>query len=482
MAHLYVIVVLVSLHLAGTGGFGLLPATVPWWAAWPLVLTPFIVLGVLVTLVSAWCTRRLDRRGDLRAITLAHRAFALARTLALVWHLAAVFLLGLLGLVRRFTGDLVLVDELIASIPALALLLWTYRLAHPIERRLRAAVMIRDLDEGRPIYAFPGPWAYVLGAVRNNLSIMAVPLVLILGWAEVLDRIFEASGLLAGAGQDSLLLYVEPAVQIAGALLIFSLIPPLMVKVWDTVKIPPGELRDGLETLARTHKIRVRDFLIWRTGGMMLNGAVIGLTPWLRYIVLTDALLDNLPEIEVEAVAAHEVAHVRRRHMVWLAISVLGSAMVLGEASMLVSREWSLGELAETWIGGVVTLVGVLLVLGAVSRRFEWQSDAFAAKHLTRQLAGDDASTVSPQAADAMSNALARVSRLNGMPQKKFTWRHGSIATRRKRLAALVGQPLDRLRIDRHVRTVLVLAAIAFLAGLALTAAGMMGWPPYAGA
>ncbi|MBZ0172670.1 MAG: hypothetical protein K8E66_09850, partial [Phycisphaerales bacterium] len=283
MTHIYVIVVFVSLHVAGAWASGLTPETVPEWAVWAMVVAPYMVLGVLGALFVSWCTGRLDRRGDARAVLWAHRAFTVSRLLALVWHVLTVFVLGVLGLVRRWTGDLVLVDELLAAVPALALLLWTYRLAHPVEDRVRAAVMMRDLDEGRPVYAFPGSWRYVVSAVRNNLAIMALPLVLILGWAEVLDRIVTATGLAENAGEDSLVVYLAPGAQIAGALVIFALIPPLMVRVWDTVSIPPGELRHELESLARSHGVRVRDFLIWRTGGAMLNGAVIGLTPWLRY-------------------------------------------------------------------------------------------------------------------------------------------------------------------------------------------------------
>jgi len=76
-----------------------------------------------------------------------------------------------------------------------------------------------------------------------------------------------------------------------------------------------------------------------------------------------------------------------------------------------------------------------------------------------------------------MSGALARVARLNGMPQTKFTWRHGSIATRRQKLEALVGQPVGALPIDRRVRRLLILAALTFAAGLALTAYGMITAP-----
>lgn len=474
MTHLFAIVVLVSLHLAGAWAGGLLPQAVPWWARAAMTIAPFAVLAVIGSLGTAWCARRMDRRGDGGAIRTSHRLLSLLRAIALLWHLASVFILGWLGAVRSLTGDLVLVDELIASAPAFALLLWTFRLAHPIERRVRAAVLMREIDAGLPVYPFPAPWAYVLGAARNNLAIMALPLVLILGWAELLDRAVSAFNLAETWGESAV--YTIPGIQIAGALIIFALIPPLMVRVWDTTPIPPGELRDGLERMARQHAVRVRNFLIWRTSGAMLNGAVIGLTPWLRYIVLTDALLDHLPEPEVEAVAAHEIAHVRKRHMIWLALAVLGSAMLLGEAATIAARWWSLGDLTATWVGALGTLAGVLVVLGLVSRRFEWQADAFAARHLS----GPAGPVITHEAATAMSDALARVSALNGMPQDRFTWRHGSITTRRQRLGELVGQPTNRLGIDRHVRRLLWFTVAMFAAGLCLVAAGMLGMGPYA--
>jgi hypothetical protein len=203
----------------------------------------------------------------------------------------------------------------------------------------------------------------------------------------------------------------------------------------------------------------------------MLNGAVIGITPWLRYIVLTDALLESLDEAEVEAVAAHEVAHVRKRHMLWLALAVIGAALLFGEGAALALERAGLPGPLAVWVAAAGSLVAVLLVLGAVSRRFEWQADAFAARHLSRAVGGGETgeqdtaeldtaeqenATITEAGAQAMSTALGRVARLNGFPETRFTWRHGSIATRRKRLLALVGTPAARLPIDRGVRRVML--------------------------
>ncbi len=481
MPHLFVILVLVSLSLAGGGGVetgagsaptwadGLMPASVAPWARLVLSLSVFGAIALGAWALNALCVLRLDRRGWVGAVAWSHRVIALTRLAAVGWHLASVFVLGLLGVVWGWVGDLVLVDELIAAAPAFAVLLWTYRLAHPIERRVRDAMMIRMLDEGRPIYAFPGAWRYVVSAARNNLAIMFVPLVMILAWSEALDRALGMTGWFAGEG--ALASAGPPAIRLAGSVLIFALVPPVMTRVWDTLPIPPGELRDGLERLAREHRVRLRRFLIWRTHGAMLNGAVIGLTPWLRYIVLTDALLESLTEAEVEAVAAHEVAHVKKRHMIWLALAVLGSALLFGEGGALLLDLAGLPETLVVWVSALASLAAVILVLGLVSRRFEWQADAFAARHLS----GAHAPAISADGAHAMSSALGRVARLNGMPECRFTWRHGSIATRRRRLRDLVGQAADRMPIDRAVRRVRLLTLLGFVAGVAISVLSYAG-------
>ena len=47
----------------------------------------------------------------------------------------------------------------------------------------------------------------------------------------------------------------------------------------------------------------------------MITAAVMGLTKWFRYILVTEALLDTLSPEEVDAVIAHEIGHVQRRHL-----------------------------------------------------------------------------------------------------------------------------------------------------------------------
>jgi len=211
----------------------------------------------------------------------------------------------------------------------------------------------------------------------------------------------------------------------------------------------------------------------------MLNGAVIGLLAPLRYVLLTDALLESLPTVQVEAVLAHEVGHVRRRHMPWL----LGALIAcLGIASIVVGliAAWGvalIGIAPTEQLGGILEAVmilagvaGGLVGFGFVSRRFERQADAFAAQHLsglTKENRGRGL-IVSPEASETMADALQAVADLNHVPPGRFTWRHGSIAGRQRALRALEGHPVDRLLIDRAARRVklLVLLGIIVVGGL----------------
>ena len=208
-------------------------------------------------------------------------------------------------------------------------------------------------------------------------------------------------------------------VQLVGALTIFATVPWLMRHIWHTHRLEEGELRHRLTELCHAHRVRVRELLVWNTHGVLVNGAVMGLIGAMRYVLLSDGLLSGLTRDEVEAVAAHEVGHIRRRHIPWLATSVV-VVLVLGGfgADWLVFSVLGL-DLSVTW--QMVALLGMPLIVGAfvfgwVSRRFEWQADAFAAQHLSGFRRGHADVTVSLEATAAMVGALGAVARLNHIP------------------------------------------------------------------
>ena len=227
--------------------------------------------------------------------------------------------------------------------------------------------------------------------------------------------------------------------------------------------------------------MRVREMLLWRTHSGVTNAAVLGILPRMRYILLTDGLVEQLPSEQVEAVMAHEVAHVRRHHMPWLIICGLAP---LGVCMMMIeSVVWSADRLFEPtdrWMelmeygGIIVSLVLWALVFGYVSRRFERQADTFAVQHLSTSYVDADSrpNTIHRGAVDAMAGALQQVARLNHVPTTRPSWRHGSIQWRVNYLKTLVGNSITPTRIDREVRR--LCAAGVFVVGVLIAAAVLL--------
>jgi hypothetical protein len=110
------------------------------------------------------------------------------------------------------------------------------------------------------------------------------------------------------------------------------------------------------------------------------------------------------------------------------------------------------------------TLAGSLLWFGWVSRRFEWQADAFAAGDLARAGGEAESGRVTAEAAGRVMEALGLVAAYNGLAPTRFMWRHGSIRTRQRRLRELVGVPMAGLPIDREVARIKAVTVLGLVA------------------
>jgi len=111
-----------------------------------------------------------------------------------------------------------------------------------------------------------------------------------------------------------------------------------------------------------------------------------------KKVVLFDTLIARHPTDEVVAVVAHEVGHARLRHLPWLllgnvasvtltlfVLSLVVDSTTLSQALGATERTVALNLLAFALLfTPVTTAFGVLL--NALSRRFEYQADAFAAR------------------------------------------------------------------------------------------------------
>jgi Zn-dependent protease with chaperone function len=267
---------------------------------------------------------------------------------------------------------------------------------------------------------------------------------------------------------------LREAATIAAAAGVFLFSPLIARAVLDTQSLPQGPLRETLSDVCRRHRIGVRDLLLWNTNGSMINAAVMGLIAPLRYVLITDALLETLRENEVRAVMAHEIGHVRRRHMVWLVLCLLACFLLAAIAVELplrsIERTLHLGSAWDeplTIFSALMQLVIGLWVFGWICRRFERQADTFAVQHLSG-LGTPQAMNghVTSESVDAMRGALETIAQLNTVDPSRHSWRHGSIRWRQRYLDSIIGKPIAALHIDRLIVGVKIASLVVLVAGV----------------
>jgi STE24 endopeptidase len=135
-----------------------------------------------------------------------------------------------------------------------------------------------------------------------------------------------------------------------------------------------------------------------------------------KRIVFFDTLLERLAPPEVEAVLAHELGHFRRRHVVkriaFMFVAALGLLWLLGQ---LIEAPWFYAGLGVPAQSTALALILFFLViplftfplsplLSALSRRHEFEADAYAATQTSAadlgralvKLYEDNAATLTP--------------------------------------------------------------------------------------
>lgn len=197
--------------------------------------------------------------------------------------------------------------------------------------------------------------------------------------------------------------------------LLFVLAPFALRLIFPSEPIS-GPLGERLNEFAARTGIRYRRILVWKTGTRsIVNACVAGLVPWSRYIFFTDVLLRCLSPDEVEAVFAHELAHVRKRHFPLLILLVLGGMLCFAGLYYWLSipEGWE----TSFFLGWFIFFLA--LPFSRVSRVLELEADLGAV-----QLGAKPA---------AMTSALDKLQTLSGRqnkPNKRHGWRHYSIPYR----------------------------------------------------
>jgi len=305
---------------------------------------------------------------------------------------------------------------------------------------------------------FPGRGSYLLLHVRNNLILIVPPLILmtlqrsLLYWFPELGDKSEAS--------------LAHFAFLIGFLAVGLVLIPLVYRVFLGLRsLPAGPLRDRLAETASRLKFRYADILLWDTRGAMANAMVTGIIPWMRYVVVTDRLIERLEPEEIEAVFGHEVGHIKHRHMTFYIWFLLTSMIVLGHGWTLATDALSQAFPESTWLTNLTEPVFLILIVsyifvafGFLSRRCERQADLFGCR------------TTTPA---AFASALDKVAELNGIPRDRpgwlSSWQHSTIGRRIAFIRAVAENPELETRFQRRLSwirwaTVCILTSGAALA------------------
>jgi len=461
-------IVLIAVLLFADGGFGVAAAGTRFG---PGVAFGAAVGGVLLVLGfaaggMAWCRYRLVVRQKPTAILTAARIMAVARALLLVHFALVVLWMGWLATIRSLTGDLVAVDEIIALGPTIVGVAATWWLFYPLERRVREALLIRQLDEGRPIFGLPTRGVWVLTQLRTHLFFLLVPMLMILTLAEVIDALMRAFD------QHAWAVTLGEVGTLVAAMIVVVAAPLLSRLVLDVKPLAEGPQRDALVNVCERHRVKIRQLLVWNTHGSMINAAVLGMISRLRYVLLTDGLLEAMTTRQVEVVMAHEIGHVRRHHMPWLLVSLL-AAITLGMLPLLATRvvlealDAAVPGPGAVTVGAAVGVTAGLILFGWVSRRFERQADVFAVADVAA--VDGNSSVYSGDAVDRVCQTLERIASLNSVAATRSSWRHGSIAWRQAYLRSIAGCNRAELSLDRQILWIKIAAALMVVVGAIAT-------------
>lgn len=486
------------------------------WLAWepkaaasPVALAgeTSLFLGVYVAMVlgmAAWSraiARNVASRNLFRSAGRVQNALLFLRLFALAWFGVGVYALGWGQVVRWMLGPVAhwpveLPGMVVATLPTLLTwvgLLWA---EYPADVAVREQNMLHAIDAGMPVMPRMPLGRYLLARLRLQLLFSVVPILLI-------DVIHDAVALLLWKLnlitrlQDNQAL--ELVVSLGGAALVLIFAPSVLKRVLATSVLPDSPLREKLERICQQSGLRYREILLWHTDNYMSNAAVMGIIPRLRYILLSDLLLETMTDEQIEAVFAHEVGHVVHAHLVWLIVFFVALLLALAEPGdylaqyLATAAAWLPPNLVTT----VLTALALVIGFGFISRRFERQADVFAARTVEMIRPAPEAVTGKPRdwpvgeyGAQVYASALRRVAVINNIPLYRvkpvgrgvrhrlrhgfdvsldliYNWTHGSIPSRMQYIESLGADPARTARFDRIMFRIYIAVIVLLIAGVA---------------
>lgn len=349
---------------------------------------------------------------------------------------------------------------MLASGPLVISILLVWVAVYPADRAIRQIALEVHLVGGRPAHPVWPLGRFLVFNFRHQVLFILVPLGLIL---TARDMIHERHQRITEIFHHPF----APDLLLGAVACVVAVLAPWMLRyLWVTNPLPQGGLRDRLSQLSRRLGMRCSEILVWRSGGMIINAAVMGVIAPLRYVLITDAMLELMEDRKIEAVFGHEAGHVKQHHILYFLMFALISGCLVTVAGQLMRGydrqmvQWMMAGL------GALLLFKWWVIFGWISRAFERQADLYGTYTVALSASGADETGVrrGSVAADAarrpevfaaaahvFSDTLNDVAKLNNIPPEAWSWRHGSIASRSRVLQEYARDPERHAHFERRV-------------------------------
>lgn len=288
-------------------------------------------------------------------------------------------------------------------------------------------------------------YAWVSHRLRLDVLLLFIPLFILWGIREVVSAYYTAE-----VGEDAMLFAVI-------ALIIFS--PMLIRMILSAKKISDRHLGSLILNVAHRAGIRKTNVLVWNTHMLLMNAFAIGIIFQPKTIVLTDKLLNLLPQNELLAVVRHEFAHHRYWHLTVLIFGMFSTLLWTDLLATTFGINTSLGYIQ------IIQLLCVIFVFVLLTRAFEEQADAYA---VMDESASEGSDVVLQKAASNMSSALGTVAETCNQSSDRTDVLHGSIQQRQLKIEALVGCSLNAIPIHKKVKWIKIAIVFMFVLGVVL--------------
>ncbi len=303
---------------------------------------------------------------------------------------------------------------------------------------------------------------FVVTNLKTNLPII-LPWLLLSLFADLLQlsSLPWIKSLLASAWGETIIILIF-------FLLLAIIFPALITRMWGCTSMPSGPAREKIERLCRAQQVEYADIMLWPLHeGQALTAGVMGVISRFRYLLVTPALLSTMTAEEVEAVMAHELGHVKKRHLQLYLLLFLGFGLFAQLSAypilhLLTNSEFFYKAIyiANKEPGNALTLIVtgsmfVLLIvyfryiLGFFMRNFERQADLHA-----MQTMGSSAPLV---------RVFEKIAWFSGNNRDQPSWHHFGIG---QRIDYLIRSEENHSLVKRHDRKVYVALSVLLVVGV----------------